>query len=260
MVKDSEISSNLIQSVDRALRMLELFSSQNRELGVTEISKLLGVHKSTAFSIIGTLKNRGFLRQNFENSKYSLGLRILELGNTLEQSMEIRAIAKPEVEKMVNEYKETVHLVVAERGEVVYIDKIESPSAIQILSHVGKRNPMHATGVGKCLLAYLNDDEAEKILSKKLKKYTDNTITDYERLKDELLKIRDRGYSIDDEEMEMGLKCIAAPIRDRSGVVVAAISLSGPSMRLGKERVNELIEPVKQTALNISRELGYNIT
>lgn len=257
MKKEAKAKSNFIQSVDRALQILETFSKENRELGVTEVSNILGLHKSTTFGILATLENKGFVEQNPNTGKYKLGLKLFELGNVVGDGMELRNIAYPFLKELVEKYQETVHLVVHDKGEVVYIDKIDSNSAININSHVGKRNPMYCTGVGKCLLSYLDEEYVEEILSNELKSYTPNTITDPERIKDELVKAKVNGYCFDDEEIEMGLRCIAAPIKDHLGQVIAAISVSGPSMRMTDEKLKLLIEPVKKTTLIISRQLGY---
>ncbi len=257
MQKQKKSKSSLIQSVDRALQILETFSREKKELGVTELSNILGLHKSTTFGLLATLENRGFVDQNISTGKYKLGLKLFELGNLVKDSMELRAIAYPILKELVDKYEETVHLVVHDKGEVVYIDKIDSNSAININSYVGKRNPMYCTGVGKCLLAYMDAEYVENILSSELKAYTANTIVDPEKIKDELVNARLNGYCFDNEEIEEGLRCIAAPIKNHLGQVIAAISVSGPSMRMTDQKFDLLIEPVKETTLKISRQLGY---
>lgn len=249
--------SNFIQSVDRSLQILEVFSSKNRELGVTEIANILGIHKSTVFGLLATLENRGYVEQNLENGKYKLGLKLFELGNLVQEGMDLRSIAVPFIEELVEKFGETVHLVVHDRGEVVYIDKRESQSAIRILSQVGRRLPMYCTGVGKCLLAYIREEDLQTIIKKGFQPFTPNTIVDEQQLKKELEKIRENGYAFDMEEIEMGLRCVAAPVKDARAEVIAAISLSGPSMRMDEKRMYELIEPVKFAALKISHNLGY---
>lgn len=250
--------SNFIQSVDRALQILEVFSEKRKELGVTEIANILDIHKSTVFGLLATLENRGYLEQNPESGKYRLGLKLFELGNLVQAGMDLRETAAPIISRLVEEYGETVHLVICEKGEVVYIDKKESDdSAFRILSYVGRRLPMYCTGVGKCLLAYLPEETVNLVLEKELVPFTPNTITDPEKLRAELQEIKSKGYAFDFEEIEMGLRCVAAPIKNHKGEVIAAISLSGPSIRMDDKRMQELVVPVKESALEISRKLGY---
>ncbi|KJS20755.1 MAG: IclR family transcriptional regulator [Clostridiaceae bacterium BRH_c20a] len=253
----TKAKSNFIQSVDRALQILEAFSRKNKELGVTEIANNVDLHKSTVFGLLATLEQRGYLEQNRENGKYRLGLKLFELGNLVEEGMDLRGIAAPIISQLVDSYGETVHLVVCDHDEVIYIDKKESTSAIRILSQVGTRLPMYCTGVGKCLLAFLPEDTLKSVINKGLIPFTPNTITEEDKLRSEVQKIREQGFAFDLEEIETGLKCVAAPIKNHKGQVVAAISLSGPSMRMEIKRMKELILPVKYSALEISRKLGY---
>lgn len=250
--------SNFIQSVDRALQILDVFSGKNKELGVTEIAKALDIHKSTVFGLIATLEHKGYLEQNLENGKYKLGIKLFELGNLVQEGMDLRAIAAPIITQLVDSYGETVHLVICDHNEVVYIDKKESTKAIRILSQVGTRLPMYCTGVGKCLLAFLPEDTLKAVMKNGLIPFTPNTLTEPDKLLNELQKIREQGFAFDLEEIEPGLRCVAAPIKNHKGEVVAAISLSGPSMRMDEQRMKELTLPVKESALEISRKLGYS--
>ncbi|MDD3169532.1 MAG: IclR family transcriptional regulator [Eubacteriales bacterium] len=256
-MNETKAKSNMIQSVERAIKILDTFAQQNNELGVTEIANMLELKKSTIFGILATLEKYGFVQQNPATGKYNLGLKLLELGMIMQDNMDIRTVARPSLKDLVDQYKETVHLVIQDRDEVVNIDKIEGPSAINIRSRIGKRNPIHATGVGKCLLAYNEAHEIEKITGKELKRYTPNTITEPDLLKKELERIREKGYSIDHEEIEEGLRCIAAPIKDHRGRVIGAISLSGPSVRITDEKKEEIAESVKEAAFSISKRLGF---
>lgn len=250
--------AKLIQSVDRALQILDVFSIKEKELGVTEIAHRLDLHKSTAFGLLTTLEHWGCIEQNRQTGKYRLGLKLLELGDRVKEGLDLRVLGLPFLQELVECYRETVHLVVHDRGEVVYIEKVEGPTAIRMYSQVGKRAPMHSTGVGKVILAYRPPEEVDALIAEKgLDAYTPNTITDEERLREELIKIRENGYCFDNEEIEVGLRCVAAPIMDSQQEVVAAISLSGPSTRMTDAQMEELISPVKETALKISRSLGF---
>lgn len=251
---------NIIQSVDRALSILEGFSIKEKELGVTEISRRTGLNKSTCFGLIQTLQNRGYLEQNPENGKYKLGLKVFELGQVFEAGLELRAIAKPYLQELVNQTKETVHLVLKNKHEAVYVEKVEGPSAISIISQVGNRVNFHCTGVGKAILAFLPEEEVQDVMKKEFISFTKNTITDRKVLQRQLKDIKQSGYSIDDEEIEIGLRCIAAPIFNHRKEVIAALSISGPTMRVTEERIPELAELAKETAAKISARLGcYNL-
>jgi DNA-binding IclR family transcriptional regulator len=255
--KMSKKKSSIIQSVDRALMIVEALHSAKKELGVTEISEMLGLHKSTTFGLICTLENRGFLSQNKEIGKYKLGLRFMEIGNAIHENLDLRQIVKPYLKELSEKFQETVHFAIEENNKVVYIDKIESPRALVIKSSIGKRNPMHCTGVGKCLLAFMNDERRQEVFEEELEKFTENTITDKEKLEEEIIKIRKNGYSIDNEEIEIGLKCIAAPVLNHKNELIGGISISAPSTRMTDERIKELMIPLKNATLNISKDLGY---
>lgn len=249
---------NTIQSIDRALNILECFSSGSQELGVTEISKLLGLHKSTAHGILITLEQRRYLEQNPETGKYKLGLKLFELGNLVQDGMDLKLIAGPFLQRLVEEHGETVHLVIMDQGEAVYIDKRESPQSMRIVSQVGKRLPCHCTGVGKTLLAFLPEETLDAIIREKgLPRFTGNTITDPAVLKEHLRQVRRQGYAIDDQEITEGLRCVAAPIRNHTGNVVAAMSVAGPSIRMGPEKIGSIITSVTQAAEELSAKLGY---
>ncbi|ABB14375.1 MULTISPECIES: IclR family transcriptional regulator [Carboxydothermus] len=251
-------NDTLIQSVDRALRILDTFSLKEKELGVTEIANRLGLHKSTVFGLLRTLEHWGYVEQNQVTGKYRLGLKLLELGNRVKEGLDLRAVALPFLQDLVERYGETVHLAVHDRGEIVYIEKVEGPNAIRMYSQIGRRAPMHCTGVGKAILAFRPEKEIEEIIrTKGLKYFTPNTITDPKKLHEELSLIRENGYSLDREEIEIGLRCVAAPIRDSQNTVVAAISVAGPSIRMTEEKIQELIVSVKEAALEISKRLGY---
>ncbi len=160
------MTERFIQSVERAAEILELFMETYPELSIKEISDHLGLSKSTVHGIMKTLEHRGYLQQNPENQKYRLGIKLFELGNFVGKHLDIGNIARPIIRKLVEELNETVHLTIFERDEVIYIEKLEGPRALTIYSHIGKRAPIHCTGVGKAILAYLSEDEVERLLAK----------------------------------------------------------------------------------------------
>lgn len=247
-----------IKSVAKALKIVEILAKDAGEMALGEIAEKMRMPKGTTHGLISTLCDFGYIDQSPITGKYKLGFKLFELGNIVAQRLEIKNIAAPYIQKLVEEMEETVHLTILDKGEVLYIDKRESQQSIRIASRVGARLPAHCTGVGKVLLAFLPAEERKKIIAEKgLKRFTRNTITDPEVLEAELAKIREQGYAFDNEEFMEGLKCIAAPIRDYTGKVCAAISISGPTSRLRGEKLKKAVELVVATASAISMEMGY---
>lgn len=252
------VAERLIQSIERSADILEIFLKLKPELSIKEISQELNLSKSTVHGIIKTLEHRGYLQQNPEDLKYKLGLKLFELGNFVGKNLDIGDIAKPIIRDLVDELNETVHLVTRQKDELFYIEKVEGARTLTIYSHVGKRAPFHCTGVGKAILAYLDENEAERILSSKaLESFTKYTVTNKEEIKHHLPAIRENGYAVDDEEIELGLKCIAAPIFNYQGNVIASISCAAPKIRLDENRLPKVIEGIKRAAAEISNCLGY---
>jgi IclR family transcriptional regulator, KDG regulon repressor len=247
-----------VQSVDRALIILEILKEQLDGLGITELANRMDLSKSTIHRLLTSLKNQGYVRQDPVSERYLLGLKLIELGSIVTQSLEIRKIASPFMKRMVDETGETSHLVVMEDGEVAYIEKIESPYTIRMYSLIGKRAPVHCTGVGKAMLAQLPEDQVRKIIDKRgLKKLTENTITTLDGLLFELKEIREKGYSRDMEEHEAGIQCVAAPVFNHVGDVIAGLSSSGPLMRMDEEKMRFCAERVVHYAREISKQLGF---
>lgn len=251
----------LIQSLDRAFSILELFTADNVPLGVTAISERVGLHKSTCFGLVSTLEHLGYLLQDKGTGKYSLGLKTLVLGQAYLKSQNIRHLAVPAVESLISLAQEyTIHLVIRDKDHVVYIDKYEGPQAMVIVaSSIGQRAVPHCTGVGKAVLAFMESGDRQKILDKPLQRFTPQTLTDTGKLLAALEEIRKQGFALDDQERALGLRCVAAPFFDNEGAVQGAISISGPSIYLSRERLLELSEPVKAAAGSISRAFGYEV-
>ena len=247
-----------IQSVTRALAILELLATYRHGERLTSISQELGLNKSTTHSLISTLENLGYVQQDQETAKYSLGLKLFELGQVVHANMDLRNIAMPFLQELALKFGETVHLAILSKGEVVYIDKVDAFRSIRIGSQIGGRNPAHCTGVGKVLLAGFTDKELTDIIGNvKLEKFTANTIVSKEELHKHLEKVKLDGFAVDQEEIEEGLSCIAAPIKNHRGKVIAGISVSGPTSRMHAEMLGELKNDVMGKALQISRRLGY---
>lgn len=250
-------NKNLLSSLDHALVILETMSRGPLPVGLSEISRQTGFPKTTVHRILLTLVRRGFLRKESQTGRYQLTLKFFEVGSTAVSQLGIKDVAKPYLESLRNLSGETAHLAVMDDDGVFYIDKIESSQSIRMYSYIGRRAPVHCTAVGKALLAYQPKEKIEKFLSRGVKAYTQNTILDKKKLMEELSKIRKQEYALDKEELEIGLFCIASPVRNHSGEVIAAVSISGPGVRLSKSRLGELIPLVVQTGSEISAALGY---
>lgn len=245
-----------IQSVERALNILELYKGKHAELSVTEIANELDLNKSTVFGLIKTLLNRGYLHQNESNAKYSLGLKALELGYNVQLNNVLLQKARPYLEILSAKYDETVHLAIEDNGEVLYVDRILGAKTISMNSEVWRRHPIYCTGLGKCLLAFMHEDRRAKILQHtELKPRTKNTITNPDDLRKELELIYRRGYSIDNEEFEFGLICIAVPIIKKEKGIIASISLSTPTLRFDYDNIEKTAQYLKELANKIENTI-----
>jgi len=251
-----------IKSVVKALNILSLFSFESPTLFPRQISQKLSLPMSTVHRLIKTLETLGLLEQELLTGRYRIGLKAFELGSLYLHQTSLRAEAFPLLQDLASKTNETVHLSVLDEGEIIFIEKIDSSHGMGMLSRVGRRAPAHATASGKVLLAYLPEKEREIFLSRKeLKRCTERTVTDGQRLRTELSKVTAQGYSLDDEENEQSIRCVAAPIWDHSGTVVASVSVSGPVQRMSRGRmVRNLVSQVKETAERVSQRLGYRKT
>ena len=246
----------IVQSVARALTMVSCFAN-DAELGISEIAERMDLSKSTTYGLINTLTVFGYLEQT-ESKKYRLGLKLFELGNLVQSRMDIRMEAKPYCQLLADKYRTTVHLATFSEDEIIYIDKVDNNSSVVVYSQIGKRAPMYCTGVGKAILAFLPEEYVEKyVASTSLLPVTEHTITTREKLLEELSKIRERGYAADDEEIEPGLHCIAAPIFNHKRQPRMAISLSFPYGRIWDLDWEQAVQDVRYYAHQISERVGY---
>lgn len=250
-------TSGKIQSVDRALMIIKLLAKNEAPMKLTEIAEELDINKSTIHGIISTLKYHGFVDQDDRTQKYSLGVYLIGLGEISSNSLDITRITTPIIEEVSRILEETVHLGKIENSEVVYIDKKESKQSMRIYTSIGDRKPAYCTGVGKIMLAYFDEDKLKEILPENLYKLTTNTVTDKNKLIENLKENRENGYSLDNEEYSVGLTCVAAPIFDHSGKVKYGISVSGPTVRMTEDKIKESIKLIKDAAKKISKHLGY---
>ena len=246
-----------IKVLEKAFRVLETFDEKGRELSATEIGELTGLNKASTHRILANLEDFGYLERNPENRRYRLGLKMFFLGSFVEYFAELRNLARPYLKQLSRACEETVHLVVLSNGEALYLDKIEGTKTISAFTRVGMKLPAHCAAVGKILMTPFRDEELERLVAEKgLTRYTHNTITNITELRVELGRIRQQGYAVDNEELEEGLKCVAAPLHMVDGSMVAAISLSGPAARFNPERLERLVQPLLETATTISRVLA----
>lgn len=247
-----------IRAVERAIAILKAFSTSAPELGVTDIARRLDIHKSTVHRLLTTLERQGVVVQNPGTGRYSLGFLLVELGALAISGMEVRQIARPHLEEMHRACGETVHLAILDEGEVVYIDKIESMRRVRMYSQVGRRAPAHCTGLGKVLLAALPPAMLDQMIQRRgLRRYTESTITSPGDLRDHLAVIRQRGYAIDSGEHEELIRCAAAAVRDRTGQVIAAVSIATVGVEVKSPRFKEYVDLVVRCADSISEAIGY---
>ncbi len=258
MVKKDK-SEYIIQAVSHALDLLEQFHGDVDELGVTELSKRLKLHKNNVFRLLATLESRGYIEQNKATENYRLGLKALELGQTFIKQMGLLRQAKPILEQIVESCNETAYVSIYKEQHTVYLDVVETNLTVRVVSRVGSRLPAYCTASGKVHMAFMTDEELDSVLAEtKLVQHTPTTVTSPEALKAGLAKVRELGYAFDDEELDAGVRCIAAPIRDYTRRIVGAISISGPSMRLSNDRVDEELVPlVLSAAADLSTRLGF---
>jgi IclR family KDG regulon transcriptional repressor len=246
-----------IQAIERAVSILNAFSMDDPELGVTELADRLGLHKSTVHRFMVNLDAAGLVERNARTGRYRLGLHVFELGALVMQQMNLWDEALPFLEGLVHDTGETGHLAVLDGGEAIYIERVEARRALRVPSAIGRGYPAHATNLGKVLLADQPRERVEAIIAERgLAAYTPQTITDPVELDAELELIRRRGYAVDNEEYDEGLRCIGAAVRDHSGHVVAALGIGGPVTRITPERIEEMGDLVMTAARGLSRRLG----
>ncbi len=258
MVKKDK-SEYIIQAVSHALDLLEQFHGDIDELGVTELSKRLKLNKNNVFRLLATLESRGYIEQNRATENYRLGLKALELGQTFIKQMGLLRQARPILDRIVEECNETAYVAIFKENHIVYLDVVETNLTVRVVSRVGSRLPAYCTAAGKAHLAFMSDEEFESTLAaQNLVQHTPTTLASKDKLKAELEQVRTNGYAVDNEELDPGVRCIAAPIRDYTRRIVGAVSISGPNMRLDDNRLeNELIPMILRASEDLSTRLGF---
>lgn len=250
-------SISRVQSIDRAVSIIECFTENKRELKLSEIACMLDLNKSTVHGLLNTLKYHGFIEQDEITQKYRLGIRFIGYGDLVINSMDISNIAYPIMERICGEIEETVHIAMLDGSDVVYIEKKECNKSIKTSTKIGARVPAYFTADGRIILSYLGKEKLKELLPRNIKRLTHNTITDKLELLKILTEIYQNGYAIDYEETVQGLVCVAAPIFDYNGAVRYSLSATVPTVRMDEYIIKEYIDIIKEAANEISHRIGY---
>ncbi len=247
-----------MQSIERAAAILRSFTEAEPELRVTELARRLDLTKSTVSRILGTLQKEGLVGKNPETGKYRLGLGLISLAGVALGRLDVRGVSQPYLNDLVALSEETVNVTVLDGRECVNIERARSPQPIRYVGWIGRRTPLHCTAAGKVLLACQPYERRQELLAGGLKRYTDKTIVALEALEQSLEEVRDQGYAIVHEEFEEGFSGLAAPVYAHTGLVAAAVSISGPTYRLGAGRIESFIAPLREAAFTISADMGFS--
>jgi DNA-binding IclR family transcriptional regulator len=246
----------IVQSVDRAVAAMEILAREGWA-GVTEISRELGIHKSTVFRLLATLERRGVVEQHSDTQKYRLGFAVLRFASSVRSSLDLVRVARPICDRLSRRTDETVNIAVLEDHDVVNIHQVNLSSSRVTVDWLGSHTPLHCTSSGKVFLAHLPPSVAEELLTGPLERYTPATIVDPAELCAQLVRVRDLGFASTLEELEEGLNAVAAPVRGPEGDVVASVSVSGPSYRMEPDRLQEVGATTVEAAAEIGRRLGF---
>jgi DNA-binding IclR family transcriptional regulator len=243
-----------VQVLDRALDLIELLSLERSGLGVTELGGRLSLHKSTVHRLLSALAERGYIEKN--DGRYRLGLKFVELASLRLNQLELKTEASPTLRRLASTLDRVAHLAILDGTEAVYIEKLEPQASLSMYSQIGRRIPVHCTALGKSLLSGLSETELNALTARlTFEKFTQATLTTPDRLKEDVARTRQRGWSLDDEEYERGIRCVAVPVRDYTKRIVAAVSVSGPARV--EDRMEEIAYQVQDAAFEISRRMGY---
>lgn len=248
-----------VQSVSRALSILEMLADNPDGIGIIELSQKINLPKSTSHRLLKTLISNDFVYQNKENERYHVSMKLAQLSSNIIENIDLRQIVRPYIEQLSQAVNEVIHLCIRDDNSVVYIDKVESNRTLRMFSQIGKRAMLHCTGVGKVLLSGLTDEQIKEIINQtNLTKFTESTIVSVDDLFQEIETIRVNEYALDREEHEEGIYCISVPIKDYTGHIVAAFSISGPVERIKHAIDHEgYKDKILQTSKLISHKLGY---
>jgi DNA-binding IclR family transcriptional regulator len=253
------LATQSVPALEKALSILEMLAASRAGLSLPEIVKRSGLPKSSVHCILVTLQRQEYLYRNETTGRYMFGLKLFSLANMALSGLKLREQAVPYLYSLTQQTHLTTHMAILEQNEAVLVAKVTGPLASRLATWLGKRMEVHCTGLGKALIANLPEERLNELLRERaLPRHNENTIVSPRRLKEDLANVAKRGYAIDDEEDEIGLRCLGAPILDHTGSVVAAISIAGTTAEVTEENVQELAGKLKHTAVSISRALGYS--
>jgi IclR family acetate operon transcriptional repressor len=242
----------------RLFRIIEFLASSSDWVSLRVMARELHISAASAYRMLNSLKKTGYVRQHPQDSKYQLTLKIAWISAQVLEHVQLRQIAHPFLQHLTSVTNETTHLAVLDGNEFVYIDKVDNTQAVRMRSRVGQRGVLYSTAAGKSMLAFMADEAREARLRHiKFQQLTEHTITDPEQFREQLAKIRRLGYSVDDEENEVGIRCIGSPIYDHSGGLTGALSISGWTITMTRERIPQLAPELLATCGRISQELGF---
>lgn len=249
--------SSRLSSVTTAIHLLKTFTEDDTELGISELAKRLGVAKSTVHRLAGALLDEGLLQQNPENGRYTLGVGLFSLGSLVRSRLDVTSESKALLTELRDKTQENVRLAVLERQSVVFLHDFESPQTLRLRSSTGQLRPAFCTAEGLCILSGLREAELAKFMSYARPQRTPKTIVDEDEMRTRIRKVKRIGYAIEDEECDEGTRCIAAPIYNGDGRILAAVGIAGPRIRIRKRQFPELAIIVVEAARQISERLGY---
>jgi IclR family acetate operon transcriptional repressor len=246
-------SSGGVQSVERALSLLDILANHGTECSLRDITREAQLPTTTVHRLLGSLVQAGYVEHDPESARYALGYSLIRIGQLSVHNHELIRVARPWLERISAQTGETVNLTARFTDSVIQLDHVDSPSMLRVTYPPGERFPLHASASGKVFLAFLGGEERDQMLKNSLRAYTESTVVRREALEAQIARIRDCGYAFDDAEREQGVRCVAAPIVNRRGAVAAAVSISGPTLRISEERLQELADVVLAAAGEISQ-------
>ena len=253
-------STMILRTLDKGLRVLDLLATDAPAEGLTltEIAARLGMHRTTVFRLLATLRQRGYIVRDAKSDRYTLGTHIVSLASSLLRRLDAREVARPVLLDLRDRTDELVHLAVRDGDDIVTVERIEGTQALSLQTGIGVRRPVYCTAAGKAILASLPTADRQRLLALDMPRLTANTITDSTVMQQQLVAIRAKGYAVDDEERIEGVRCVAAPVFNADGEVCAAVSLAAPAVRMTSPRLVTLGEEVRSAAETISRQLAYS--
>lgn len=254
--KDSAEKSSAVQSVDRAISILEIVAARG-ELGITEIAEELDVHKSTASRLVAALQQRHLLEQLGERGKYALSFGVVRLAAATTARLDVARLGQPVCQQLAESLGETVNIAVTDGEAGITVAQEFGAAAITSQNWVGRRSPLHATGAGKVLLAWMPESDRRPVLRRRLTRYTDDTIVETAALRTELARVLDEGHARSFEELEVGMHAVAVPVFSADGTVGSALSATGPAYRLPRRRARAIVGDLRDGAAELSAKLGF---